>query len=734
MKFFNNSKSATSIEKETAGVARDFALRCGLSLFLVALFVVVANDSVKKVVRQNDAIDASADLDRQQIALSLQVSIKAQGLLHSTEASDISDFTSAIADMERARHSMAQSDAHAMSYLRFWNPTVADNHYAATHSVAIESMERYIEAAENIARNAELGVLAPDDPSLSYIADASAGPLIEALEASVAAHQEEAKIGASAYRRLETVIWIATLLLMLAQAVLVFAPVCRRLTAFGKTIAETRAELKQTKGRLALAVEASGVGLWDWNIKTGKVWVSREWSSHIGWPPEPSGFDLDDCAQQIHRDDLSYLTTEIENHLRHNIPFDAQFRTRTPKGEFIWLKAIGKALRQENGKPIRFTGASLDITEAKRREKKYQRIAQNLARAQKTAKLGSWELYLQNARMHWSDQMHEIMGVDPDGFSPTCEDLTRYVHEDDRGWVKDTIMASLRDRKPYNIEYRILSKREGGEDIVVNARGEVELDAKGQPLIFLGTIQDITDLKRTQEKLGQSVEELEQFTRLASHDLQEPLRKIIMFSDLLEREFDGDTLHGAREILHTIKGSAQRMRSLVKSLLQMARMRSGEPLLAAVNPRDCIEIAIAALYSQIEETDAEISFDDFPTVMADTTLLTQIFQNLISNSLKFTPEDAKPVIKVTAERCHNEVVIGISDNGIGVPAEFQEKIFQPFERLHGQSEYDGNGIGLAFCKRAIEKHGGRIWVESDMRTGAQFKFVVQSASAEDAAA
>ena len=725
-------ETVTSIEKEAARVARIFAMRCGLSLLLVVIFVSIAIYSTKAVIEENDAIDAFADLGRQKIALSLQVALRAQELANTN--TDPAQFKNSIEALSRAYQSTPRGDKPVISQLWLREASAEYKRHAKAHNAADQAVEQYLSAAMEVARKAESGGLRSNDAALIYVLEVVDGPLAAALETSVAGHLEEGEIATETYHRLEAAIWIATVLLMLAQALLVFAPVCRRLISFGQTIAETRGELQQTKGRLALAVEASGVGLWDWNIKKGKVWVSKEWSNHLGWPQQLNGFDIDDCTEQIHPDDLSYLTTEIQNHLKHNIPFDAQFRTRTPQGEFVWLKAIGKALRLDGGKPVRLMGASLDISETKRREKKHQRIARNLARAQKTAQLGSWELYLQDARMHWSDQMHEIMGIDPDGFTPSCEDLTRYVHADDRERVKETIMRSLRERTPYNIEYRVLPKREGGEDIVVNAKGEVELDAKGQPFIFLGTIQDITDLKRTQEKLGQSVEELEQFTRLASHDLQEPLRKIIMFSDLLEREFDGAAPGTALGLLNTIKGSAQRMRSLVKSLLQMARMRSGQPSLAVVNPGDCIEIAIAALYSQIKDTGAEITFDELPLVLADTTLLTQIFQNLISNSLKFTPENEKPRIIITAEQCNGDVVIGIIDNGIGVPAEFQEKIFQPFERLHGQSEYEGNGIGLAFCKRAIEKHGGRIWVESNTKTGAQFRFAMQSANTESTAA
>jgi len=244
------------------------------------------------------------------------------------------------------------------------------------------------------------------------------------------------------------------------------------------------------------------------------------------------------------------------------------------------------------------------------------------------------------------------------------------------------------------------------------------------------TFRDVSDRRaadqaleqRTQE-LMRSNAELEQFAYVASHDLQEPLRAIVSYLQLIERRYRGSLDERAdRYIGYAVEGG-RRMQALINELLTYSRVgRRG----AEFGPTDCetiLERAVANLRSAIAESGAEITRDPLPTVQADPTQLLQLFQNLIGNAIKFRGE-APPRVHVAAERKDGEWEFAVRDNGIGIAPEYHDRIFVIFQRLHGRDEYPGTGIGLAICKKIVERHGGRIWVESAPGQGTTFRFTI----------
>lgn len=234
------------------------------------------------------------------------------------------------------------------------------------------------------------------------------------------------------------------------------------------------------------------------------------------------------------------------------------------------------------------------------------------------------------------------------------------------------------------------------------------------------------ELERSAIALKRTNLELDHFSHAASHDLQEPLRKLVSFSDLLEIDVGAELTDDARTDLKEIKSAANRMKTLVQDLLALSTTGHIPMSLETVSVADCAEQAIRDLQLKIEESQASIEMDALPTLHADRPLLTQLYQNLISNALKFTRDGVTPIIRLTAETAGSGIVLGVQDNGIGVEPEFAEKIFEPFRRLHGRSEYEGSGIGLAICTKVVERHSGRIWVESESGQGSHFRFTLQS--------
>jgi len=238
--------------------------------------------------------------------------------------------------------------------------------------------------------------------------------------------------------------------------------------------------------------------------------------------------------------------------------------------------------------------------------------------------------------------------------------------------------------------------------------------------------QSERELAHKAAELARSNEELEQFAYVASHDLQEPLRMIANYTQLLGERYLGKLDEQADKYIRYSVDGAVRMQALIQDLLRLSRVGKAE-----INPRttECralVEQAVKNLQAAVEESGAVVNGNGLPVVMADPSQLTQVFQNLIANAIKFHGAET-PVIQIDSEKRDHEWVLTVSDNGIGIPTESWQDIFVIFRRLHTRSEYAGNGIGLSICKKIIERHGGKIWIEAQAMPGCCFKFTLPTA-------
>jgi signal transduction histidine kinase len=243
--------------------------------------------------------------------------------------------------------------------------------------------------------------------------------------------------------------------------------------------------------------------------------------------------------------------------------------------------------------------------------------------------------------------------------------------------------------------------------------------------------KELRSQKRTVEiELERSNHDLEQFAFIASHDLQEPLRMMAIYAEMLG-ECCGKAGGDADKYIHYVIDGATRMKAMIKDLLEFSRIGNDGTEIKATDSEPLLTAALLNLTAAIQESGAQILQDCLPTVMANSSQLQQVFQNLIGNAIKFRGTRS-PVIKISAERRNAEWVFAVSDNGIGIAAEHVDTVFAIFQRLHTKTEYTGNGIGLAICKKVIERLGGRIWIESHPRAGTTFKFTLPGAMPEDA--
>ncbi len=234
------------------------------------------------------------------------------------------------------------------------------------------------------------------------------------------------------------------------------------------------------------------------------------------------------------------------------------------------------------------------------------------------------------------------------------------------------------------------------------------------------------DLKKNVDELKRSNDELRQFTYITSHDLQEPLRSIVSFSQLLEMRYKDKLDDDADEYLNFIVDGAKRMKEMIKGLLDYSLIRNKDRKFELINAETSLNHAINALNDVIRDNKAIITYDTLPDVFADKKQLEQLFQYLIDNAIKFRKPEKQPKIHISVyeNKEKNEYVFGVSDNGIGMEDQYTDKIFEVFKRLHTIDKYKGTGIGLPISKRIIELHGGQIWVESKLDEGATFYFTI----------
>ncbi|MFC1706224.1 PAS domain S-box protein [Planctomycetota bacterium] len=278
-------------------------------------------------------------------------------------------------------------------------------------------------------------------------------------------------------------------------------------------------------------------------------------------------------------------------------------------------------------------------------------------------------------------------------------------------------------------EYRIC--RRNGELRWVRDSLHTVSDASGD-LFLDGTVYDITDRKEAERSLAEhtkalerSNRELEQFAYVASHDLQEPLRMVSSYTQLLARRYEGQIDDDGREFVRFAVDGANRMQRLINDLLEYSRVTTRGRTLSPTDSHSALGEVIRNLSTTIDEGRALVSNDDLPVVEADRSQLVRLLQNLIANAIKFRGDDP-PRIHVSAERHGASWVFAIRDNGIGIEACYHDRIFTIFQRLHSRTEYEGTGMGLALCKRIVERHDGRIWVESQEGRGSTFCFTMNA--------
>jgi PAS domain S-box-containing protein len=305
--------------------------------------------------------------------------------------------------------------------------------------------------------------------------------------------------------------------------------------------------------------------------------------------------------------------------------------------------------------------------------------------------------------------------------------LESIIHTEDREQAYQQLSKMLRQNQMGVVSFRGYHKN--GQ--VLDLEAHTNLITRDGVLVGTrGVMMDVTErmrLTKAQTRyarmLRRSNEELQQFASVASHDLQEPLRTITSYLQLIEQRYTTLLDDDGREFIKFAVDGAARMKALISDLLAFSRIEGGDKVFEEVVIQSALDRALANLHQQIEARNAVITHDPMPIVKADEMQLIQVFQNLISNAIKFQP-DGVPQVHIGVQRKDGEWEFYVRDNGIGIAKEHLERIFVIFQRLHLAYEYPGTGVGLAICKKVVERHGGRIWVVSEEGEGTTFYFTL----------
>ena len=483
-------------------------------------------------------------------------------------------------------------------------------------------------------------------------------------------------------------------------------------------------ELQKRETELLEAQSIASIGSFEWDLSG---------NHNSSYTPEvfkifelEKTSSLDAFLQDVHPDDRLKLQAAIEKAMHDGI-YECEYRyNRNNKAKI--LNSKGKVFF-ENGRPLKMVGTVTDVTEKAQLIARLKESEDLSKQAQALTHTGNWKWTIEKDQIEWSDEMYRIYGLEPQSEEITFDRFVAFIHEDDRKRRLGEITDAIRTGKASDYIMKIVLR--DGTQKILKGKGEVILDKNNHTVGMLGTCQDITyeyyltaELKRKNEELVRKNRDLESFNFIASHDLQEPLRKIQLYSNRMVKEAT-DLPPRLYKYFERISLASNSMQKMIEDFLLFYQSLGAQETASELDLNKIIEDIRTDLLEIITKKNAEISVVKLPVIIGIKPQISQMFKHLISNALKFSKqaEHLKISIDSSIENTEDDKAyykISIRDNGIGFDQKYAKKIFELFQRLHSKDEYSGSGIGLPLCKKIAEDHKGWISVTSESGKGSVF--------------
>lgn len=514
-------------------------------------------------------------------------------------------------------------------------------------------------------------------------------------------------------------------------------------------ISSINRSLAKREKQLIEAQEIGQIGSFEWEFSGRSSYTPQTFKIfEISGPTDLPSF-LDD----VHPDDREKVRRALEKAMVDG-EYECDYRYLRG-GEEKFIHSKGK-VQFENGAPVRIIGTVTNETERHHIIQKLQESEKLHKQAQALTHIGNWSWNINDDKILWSDEMYRIYGLEPQSEDISFERFVSFVDPGDRLKAIAQMRRSLESLKIDEHHFKITSAR--GELKIIRGKGEVVTDERGKPLMVLGTCQDVThEFKLTQElrererylqelnrslelanqELSRKNEELESFNFIASHDLQEPLRKIQVYSNRIAENAVQDLSPTVREYFSRINAASKRMQKLIEDFLLFSQSANASQPQELVDLSKAVEEIKGELITRIEEKKAAISMSPLPKVYGVPFQIKQLLVNLVSNALKYTRDGIAPEIEISGDLIEGSKIdepaadprmlyarVSVADNGIGFDPKYKRKIFELFQRLHSKNHYSGTGIGLALCKKILQNMNGFIKAESQPGKGSVFTFYI----------
>jgi PAS domain S-box-containing protein len=484
---------------------------------------------------------------------------------------------------------------------------------------------------------------------------------------------------------------------------------------------QSEARARDREERLNMALAASATGTFRWNPYTGTfLEFDQNLKRLFGFKPDEPVRVTEDFISRVHPDDVAALIPAVDA-CRRGADFEMEYRAILPDGSVRWIYDRAKMERDSTGAPTYLVGACTDITQRKQAEQSLQESEQRFRALANTIPNLAWVANADGWIFWYNERWYEYTGTTPEQMQGWG---WQSVHSPDvLPLVLERWKRSLATGEPFEMTFPL--RGANGRFRPFLTRVMPLLDDRGRVVRWFGTNTDITEQKSMEEALRRANSDLEQFAYSASHDLQEPIRNICLYADIIKRRYAHALDSNGKESLDFLVAATLRLEALIGDLLAYTRAATipHEPSQVA-DANMALKAALSNLAESIRRAHAEIHAGELPKLPVQQVELQQLFQNLIGNSIKYRKDDLPPRIVIRAERGNGMWRFSVQDNGIGIAPEYHEQVFGLFKRLHGGAKYAGSGIGLAICRKIVERRGGRIWIESNEGEGATLFFTL----------